>query len=384
MSETSATFYVGDASETLQMLPPASVQTCVTSPPYWGLRDYGEDGQLGLERSPEEYVSALCDVFDEVGRVLRDDGTVWLNIGDTYAGGGGVAGKPEGWNDLHDDAQYPESTPSRNVSGLKQKDLCMIPSRVAMELQQRGWWVRSRIVWAKPNPMPESVTDRPTSSHEYIFLLSKSKRYFYDHDAIREEAKKGHANSRFDTGKTNGHAKASGQEFSDGDRDDYGTRNKRDVWAVSTKPYSDAHFAVYPPDLIKPCLKAGSSKKGQCEACGRACERVVDHTPGQYDYSDRTNDMNGPRSRTQASGTQKATASRKTTGWQLSCDCDASDTEPQTVLDPFAGAGTTGLVAAKLGRDFIGIDISRDYCSMAASRLRRDVGPMFCDITISD
>jgi len=185
-----ASLYTGDARDTLASLSAESVQTCVTSPPYWGLRDYGEDGQLGLEETPEGYVQKLVGVFREVRRVLRDDGTVWLNIGDTYAGGGGVAGKPDDWDDMHNDGNYPDSTPARSVKGLKDKDLSMIPSRVAMALQEDGWWVRSRIVWNKPAPMPESVQDRPTSSHEYIFLLSKQKRYYYDADAIAEPTKR--------------------------------------------------------------------------------------------------------------------------------------------------------------------------------------------------
>jgi DNA modification methylase len=266
------------------------------------LRDYGEDGQLGLEKTPEEYVSNLVEVSREVRRVLRDDGTVWLNIGDTYARPG-AKGDNSGYGKHSDYVGDGLDLTNRTVpTGLKEKDLTMIPSRVAMALQEDGWWVRSRIVWAKGNPMPESVTDRPTSSHEYIFLLSKSKQYYYDPDAIRESAEKGHAGSRFDTGKTNGHMKGRSQE---GQREDDGTRNKRDVWQVNTKPFPDAHFAVYPPQLIEPCIKAGSA-------------------------------------------------------------------EGDTVLDPFSGAGTTGLVALAKGRDYIGIDLSRDYNEMAADRIRKD------------
>jgi len=274
----------GDAKETLASLPAESVQTCVTSPPYWGLRDYGEDGQLGLEETPDEYVEKVVEVFRKVRRVLRDDGTVWLNLGDTYASAWACNRRNEVGNGS---ADY-KNRSNRLSGSLKEKDLTMVPSRVAMALQEDGWWVRSRIVWAKGNPMPESVTDRPTSSHEYIFLLSKSKQYYYDPDAIRESAEKGHAGSRFDTGKTNGHMKGRSQE---GQREDDGTRNKRDVWQVNTKPFPDAHFAVYPPQLIEPCIKAGSA-------------------------------------------------------------------EGDTVLDPFSGAGTTGLVALAKGRDYIGIDLS--------------------------
>ena len=161
-----------------------SVRTCITSPPYWGLRDYGEDGQLGLEETPQAYVQNLVEVFGEVRRVLTEDGTLWLNLGDSYAGGGGAAGKPVDYDDLHDDSNYPSQSPMRKAKsvGLKQKDLVGIPWRVALALQDDGWWLRSDIIWHKPNPMPESVTDRPTSSHEHIFLLAKSKQYYYDAD----------------------------------------------------------------------------------------------------------------------------------------------------------------------------------------------------------
>ena len=370
-----ATLYTGDAKHTLASLSAESVQTCVTSPPYWGLRDYGEDGQLGLEETPEEYVQKLVGVFREVRRVLREDGTVWLNIGDSYArnpakGGSGTFNGRNGRGEDYAGAE-------RGMGNLKEKDLCMIPSRVAMGLQEDGWWVRSRIVWAKGNPMPESVTDRPTSSHEYIFLLSKSKQYYYDADSIRQDAAKGNAGSRFDTGKTNGHMKGRAQQ---GQREDDGTRNKRDVWQVNTKPFPDAHFAVYPPELIEPCVKAGTSKKGQCPECGAPWERTVDHTPGEYDYSERGEQVGHDA---QASGTQKEPAKRKTTGWEPTCNCPDHDPEPQTVLDPFSGAGTTGVVALAKGRDYIGIDLSRDYNEMAADRIRRDA-PLMNQVQICE
>jgi len=305
--ERRARIHVGDALKTLDALPAGHAQTCVTSPPYWGLRDYGEEEQLGLEATPEEYVENLVEVFREVRRVLAEDGTLWLNLGDTYSSGG--AGPPSGSSTLsgngHDGGGpklHQTESIERRAPSLPEKNLVGIPWRVALALQNNGWHLRSDIIWHKPNPMPESVTDRPTSSHEHIFLLSKSKRYYYDADAVSEPADKGHAGSRFDTGKTNGHMKGRSQN---GERDEDGTRNKRDVWTVSTKPYSEAHFAVYPPDLVEPCVKAGSA-------------------------------------------------------------------EGDTVLDPFAGAGTTGLVALAKGRDFMGIDLSRDYCEMAAERIRKD------------
>ena len=366
-----ATLYVGDAKETLQALPAESVQTCITSPPYWGLRDYGEDGQLGLEETPQEYVQNLMEVFREVRRVLRDDGTLWLNLGDSYAGGKiGRSDKHEDGGGLYDGTQdgWENQEPKQRTppDGLKEKDLVGIPWRVALALQDDGWWLRSDIIWNKPNPMPESVTDRPTSSHEHIFLLTKSKQYYYDADAIREDAVKGNAGSKFHTGKTAGHH--NGSDPSSAEREETGRRNKRDVWEVTTKPYSDAHFAVYPPDLIEPCVKAGTSKKGHCPECGAPWKRQVDHEPGDYEYSERGEKVG---SNAQASGTQKKPAKRTTVGWEPGCNCD-KDPEPDVVLDPFAGAGTTGLVALAKGRDFIGIDLSRDYCEMAAERIRSD------------
>jgi DNA modification methylase len=311
-----ASLYTGDAKHTLASLPAESVQTCVTSPPYWGLRDYGEDGQLGLEETPEEYVQNLVDVFREVRRVLRDDGTVWLNIGDSYARPG-AKGDNSGYGKHSDYVGDGLDLTNRTVpSGLKEKDLTMIPSRVAMALQEDGWWVRSRIVWAKGNPMPESVTDRPTSSHEYIFLLSKSKQYYYDADAVAEESITGDTRKPYAPGRVdhrgNGHDRGGGEEQ---DRDG-STRNKRDVWQVNTKPFPDAHFAVYPPELIEPCVKAGSAEK-------------------------------------------------------------------DTVLDPFSGAGTTGVVALAKGRDYIGIDLSRDYNEMAADRIRQDA-PLMNEVQIKE
>lgn len=218
---------VGDAVERLRELPDGSVRTCVTSPPYWGLRDYGNDGQLGLEQTPQEFVENLCKVFDEVWRVLADDGTLWVNLGDTYA----------------------------------DKSLAGIPWRFAFAMQNRGWYLRQDIIWAKPNPMPESVTDRCTKSHEYVFLLTKNPRYYFDNEAIKEPAI--HADDR---------RKGNGRHTYDGKRSENDgliqqsfvtindTKNKRSVWTVTTKGYKEAHFAVYPPELITPCVLAGSAE----------------------------------------------------------------------------------------------------------------------------
>ncbi len=270
----------GDCLQVLATLPAESVQTCITSPPYWGLRDYGAEGQLGLEATPEAYVASMVAVFREVRRVLRDDGTLWLNLGDSYAGSavGGNDGVPNEW-------QRPSRAAKAAISKAgRPKDLVGIPWRVAFALQADGWYLRQDIIWHKPNPMPEGVTDRCTKAHEYIFLMTKSARYFYDVEAVKEHS------------------------------DQTGTRNRRSVWTVTIKPYKGAHFATFPPDLIEPCVLAGS-----------------------------------------ASG--------------------------DTVLDPFNGAGTTGVVAIQHGRRYIGIELNPDYLEMARKRIqdKRDslTMPMF-------
>lgn len=214
---------IGDCIKSMQSMPEKSVQTCVTSPPYFGLRDYGNDQQIGLEQTPEEFVNKLVEVFREVRRVLKDDGTLWLNLGDSYG----------------------------------DKQLFGIPWRVAFALQADGWYLRQDIIWSKPNPMPESVKDRCTKSHEYIFLLSKSPKYYYDNEAIKEDAKDWGTRDRSD-GKY--HNEGSGLQPHTGLEKSYDKKNKRSVWEVTPKPYSGAHFAVYPPELIEPCILAATKK----------------------------------------------------------------------------------------------------------------------------
>lgn len=324
-------------------LADGSIQCCVTSPPYWGLRSYGigiENGELGLEQTPDEYVAHLVDVFREVWRVLRDDGTVWLNLGDSYCGykGDNYGVRPESSN-LQKNSKVPTAhevgTP--HTSGLKPKNLVGIPWRVALALQADGWYLRSDIIWAKPNPMPESVTDRPTKAHEYIFLLTKSAKYYYDIDAIREplaptslpRALRGvSADNKWANGAPGSTAHtmsqprpnqrkefektmAAGGSNMPGHSGYYdangrllvnpGGRNRRTVWTVATEPTPYAHFATFPRALVEPCIKAG------CPAGG-------------------------------------------------------------VVLDPFAGSGTTGIVARELGRDFVGLDLSLTYLSTIARK----------------
>lgn len=258
MLNVNARVLVGDNRERLAELDAGSVQCVVTSPPYWGLRDYGQEDQIGLESTPEEFVEQLCLVFDEVWRVLADDGTLWLNLGDSYAGNNSRASN----NGRAGFGNEREGVFTKTGDGIKHKDLVGIPWRVAFALQERGWYLRQDIIWAKPNPMPESVTDRCTKSHEYIFLLTKSPRYFFNNEAIKEPVvtETGGKGIRFGGSKYGDsddpkHATKSGNVYEGAE-----TRNKRDVWNVATKPYAEAHFATYPPELILPCILAGSKE----------------------------------------------------------------------------------------------------------------------------
>lgn len=310
---------IGDCLDTLKTLPEQSVHTCVTSPPYFGLRDYGVDGQIGLEPTPDEFVQALVEVFREVRRVLRDDGTVWLNLGDSYsAGNGSRSSQPQ--TNITSVNGVPVrmargATPSDARANLsttfagmpKPKDLIGIPWRVAFALQADGWYLRQDIIWHKPNPMPESVRDRCTKAHEYVFLLSKRARYYYDHEAVKEPVAESSAarlaqdvesqvgSTRANAGrKTNGNLKAVGGKD--------GKRSRRSVWTVTTRPYKGAHFATFPPDLIQPCILAGCPEGG-------------------------------------------------------------------TVLDPFGGSGTTAGVALAHGRNAVLCELNPEYAALVGDRV---------------
>ena len=257
----SATILLGDVRKRLADIEAGSVQTCVTSPPYWGLRDYGHDDQLGLESTPDEYVARMVEVFREVRRVLADDGTLWLNLGDSYATGAGKVGDHPGGGVQGASWRGATTSPNRlPIEGFKPKDLVGIPWRVAFALQADGWWLRQDIIWHKPNPMPESVTDRCTKSHEYLFLLAKSERYFYDNEAIAEQAlhsSSGNVERKPATLRGAPKDGVSGNVPWEGD-----TRNRRSVWTIATKPFKGAHFAVMPQALAEPCVLAGSRPSG--------------------------------------------------------------------------------------------------------------------------
>ena len=349
--------YQGDALETLKQMEDESIHCCVTSPPYWGLRDYGCDGQIGLEKTPEEYVSKMVEVFREVKRVLRKDGTLWLNLGDSYVTSHAVGTKDDdtGWKHGAISKGY-QARAGGVGNGRKEKDLVGIPWMVAFALRADGWYLRSDIIWAKGNPMPESVQDRPTKSHEYIFLLSKSKKYFYDADAIAEPV----------TNSTINRLSQNIEEQAGSDRIPP-KRNKRTVWNINTKPFKEAHFAVFPPDLIKPCILAGTSPRA-CEICGAPWERVVEREPMEIKRSGRGVAL-GKYGKTAASGTMTKPATSVTTGWQPTCTCQNEGKGRCIVLDPFAGAGTTLWVAEQLGVNSIGIELNPDYCDIIRRRM---------------
>ncbi|MFM2094432.1 MAG: hypothetical protein RIS70_1556 [Planctomycetota bacterium] len=293
----------GDCIEGLKALPDAGVHCCVTSPPYFGLRDYGHEEQIGLESTPTEYVERLVSVFREVRRVLRDDGTLWLNLGDSYSAGGRGGGAKDSIQSHNIGSTTGAVFNSWSVPGFAPKNLLGIPWRVAFALQADGWYLRQDIIWHKPNPMPESVTDRCTKAHEYIFLLSKSQRYHYDAQAIAEKAEcAGTIVEAYKSGKN-----VSGQQFRNtatGGHDVVvkDTRNKRSVWTINPQPCHEAHFAVMPEELAELCICAGCPEDG-------------------------------------------------------------------VVLDPFTGSGTTGIVALRHQRHFIGTELNADYCEMARRRI---------------
>ena len=362
----------GDVREKLKELPEKSIQTCVTSPPYWGLRDYGQDGQLGLEPTPEEYVANMVDVFREVKRVLRDDGTLWLNLGDSYNGANMNQTGQHGYNDGRKNRSERYSV--GGVQGLKPKDLVGIPWSVAFALRADGWYLRQDIIWHKPNPMPESVTDRCTKAHEYIFLLSKSSKYYYDAEPIREPVKEGN-NGDVRCPTLGKHRLKDSRQMAERKYDEVKGANKRSVWTVSTQPYPGAHFATFPPKLIEPCILAGSSNKA-CEVCGAPWERVTEKgkkPEGRSEGEIYSAKAYGGSPQSAVWGSKKNLGGDgikvDTVGWQSTCKCENNGTARSKVLDPFAGSGTTMMVAEENGREGIGIELNPEYVKLIEERL---------------
>ncbi len=373
----------GDCRDVLKTLADESVQMCVTSPPYWGLRDYGIEGVvwgdgwrgcLGLEPTPELFVAHLVEVMREVRRVLRDDGTLWLNLGDSYTSGMFVHGykrniiQPQNnWADTRLESRKTTlgaTITDRDPGDLKPKDLVGIPWRVAFALQADGWYLRSDIIWHKPNPMPESVTDRPTKAHEYLFLLAKQERYYYDAEAIKESAAGGRERFSGDQYGTKG-LDASRNDGGRIDREVVIARNRRSVWTISTAPYKGAHFATFPPALVEPCILAGTSERGCCPKCGKPWERIIEPT-GHVNKREPAHAPNNCPTKVDSTGWAPTT--RATDAWRSGCDCRCKYGVPCTVLDPFVGSGTVCLVSERLGRDSIGIDLNPEYINGLAEQ----------------
>lgn len=427
-----------DVRAGLAMLPDNAVHCVVTSPPYWGLRAYGTDsqvwggspgcahnwngrtheaademmighapslsgdtctycgawcGELGSEPDVASFVAHLVEVFRGVRRVLRPDGTLWVNLGASYAGSGKG---PTGHNGIGDQEQrqgfstgqrigssYGESGHTSGVTppaGFKSKDLIMTPFFVAEALRQDGWWLRQVIVWDKPSCMPESVTDRCTTSHEYIFLLSKSPRYFFDADAIREGVTGGaHDRGGGVNPKTgvlqDGPRPKQNASFSGAVNELVTSRNKRSVWRVASEPLHESHFAAYPTQLVEPMILAGSSAHGVCGNCGAPWLRVVERTAMVVAPSARQMAKKAAGLRTSTEGTMTIAPTSTTTGWEPTCTCN-STVVPALVLDPFVGSGTTIIEALRHGRRAIGLELNPTYAEMARRRIQADA-PLF-------
>ena len=391
---------IGDCRETLKSLPNQSVHCVITSPPYWGLRSYkGDTGMIGLEATWDEHLNNLMQVFNEVWRVLRDDGTLWLNYGDAYATAG--------------------------IKDTKPKNLMMMPSKLAIAMQEYGWTLRSEIIWAKPNPMPESAKDRPTTAHEKIYLFTKKPRYYYDHVAVRKKAK---TNKWPGIGKQ--HATERDRNESQEDMQVNPTSNLKNVWYIPTNPFKGAHFATFPVRIVEPCIMAGTSEHGVCAANGSPYERLTKEKKEIIEYKNKSVQMakenknrypicssrkGRPKSFTPDTVGWNPTCGApykrdieysggtigkswhdhkddlgkgqiaphsvgdyniKTKGWQPTCECKGN-IKPAVVLDPFGGSGTVSIVAERLGRDSIICEISPEYAEIARKRIEGESLPMF-------
>ena len=372
----------GDCRETLKTIPDGTVQMCVTSPPYWGLRDYGVAGQLGQEPTPDAYVQTMVEVFREVRRVLHDSGTVWLNVGDSYSGAGYSNHNNTGGAQREDGGKQKHLLSS--ASGLKSKDLCLIPWRLAIALQADGWWLRSVICWAKKSCMPESVTDRPTNSWEPIFLLAKSAKYFYDAEAVKEKAEYPNDKRRplgsegawqIDGRKRgeNGGGKAYDHDTS--------TRNQRNVWSLGPEPYAEAHFATFPTEIPRRAILAGTSARGCCPKCFSPWVRQTESTKTFESGSGKAGnrptgkqDLSAPETNSTPDIRMGPCVSTRTVGWEPGCKCGLEPI-PCTVLDPFGGSGTTGQVALELARHAILCELNPEYAKLIERRT--DVTPGF-------
>lgn len=401
----------GDTLEVLKTLPDESIDMTITSPPYWGLRDYGIEGQLGLEPDFNDFLKKLWAIYDEIKRVLKKDGTCWINFGDTYASGGGKAVEQSAKRQAAiNTGAYPDYAPNAKLRKTMPKCLLMIPERFALGMIDRGWILRNKIIWNKPNHMPSSVKDRFSNSWEYIYFFSKSKKYYFDLDAVREEHKtkewekkprrserpnwKGININSMDkaegynpSGKNPGdvvtispqmskslikgwannpgHDKTHHRKYKDGTNDDF--------WTITTQPFPEAHFAVFPEKLVERPINTTS--RWICNKCNKPRVRIVetDYIPAggkgneKYDTNNQSGGFESGACKPQSMKYGRANAEHHTTGW-TKCDCNAGF-HPAMILDPFMGSGTTCVVAKKLGRNYIGIELNPKYIEIAKRRL---------------
>ena len=438
----------GEVREALRQLPEDSIHCVVTSPPYWGLRDYGirpvlwggdesciHDratvpprregspegvrnhasiqaghrganiklpatrvcsscggwfGQAGPRTDPDLFVDHLASVFDEVRRVLRSDGTLWLNLGDTYPTDSAVRGSSREvfsreWEPSLTRGRGGNRRPASRFGGPKPKDLTGIPWRVAFELRRRGWWLRSDCIWAKRNPMPEPVQDRPTRSHEYVFLLSKSRHYFYEAEAVREPLLESSLrrlrhhlpNVGDNPDSRSKHPRGDFRRFSMLANTDPAGRNLRSVWQIATQPYPGAHFATFPEALPEVCIRAGTSARGACASCGTLFAHVVRAEGGGigHDWHPLKSSAMGRGQGIAAPGIHDRTYRRVDLGFRKVCSCETRRVVPCLVLDPFMGSGTVLAVARRLGRRSVGIDLNSEYATLARERIDSETVP---------
>jgi DNA modification methylase len=407
------TLHVGDVVDVLRLLDADSVHCVVTSPPYWALRDYGIEPTewpevtysplpgfdltvppavcaIGLEEDQYAFVGHLVQVFREIRRVIRPEATVWVNIGDSYAskkGGDTDSGFNSRWHGYPQERGKQSATNGAfplidraNASGLKQKDLVGIPWLLAFALRTDGWWLRAENIWEKANPMPEAVSDRPARAHEQVFLLAKSARCFYDYVAVREPtALPSGGRQRAALRGEKDYVGAGFKDYHDGRTDRHqehqpARRNLRSVWRIASQPYTGAHFAVFPPALVRPCILSGTSAGGCCAACGTPWEPINEkRTLGRHELPHDHPEYRPARyvgKHDETNGGGQRYLDVVTVGWKPACRCGSSaGSRPCVVLDPFMGSGTTALVARELGRHAIGIELNPEYARLAASRL---------------
>lgn len=379
----------GDCLEEMNAIPDNYLHCCVTSPPYYQLRDYGVEGQIGLEDSLEEYINKMVTVFQEVRRILRPDGTLWLNLGDTYASTQSSDTKKFG------NEQFNKNRPSREQckipkkkvpTGFKRGELMGIPWRVALALQANGWHLKSDVIWNKPNCMPESIKNRPTKSHEYVFLLSKSPQYYYDYFAIQEPVKE----SSLKRYRYSMNGSTPGNAYPNEKRDrphnfnlDEGSKykNKRSVWTIPSVAYKGPHFATFPYNLVDVCLKAGTSEYGCCSTCGSPYVRIVERTfVPQQDIKDLEKLAKGSNKGSDSSCNwgdyPRGSTITTSIGWESACSCPAGDPIPCIVLDPFAGSGTVGKWCRQNNRDYILIELNSDYKPLIDDSVMASIPPL--------